>query len=30
MTTENMKLWDAVEKTNPAYTKKAKIGGGDT
>ena len=27
MTTENMKLWDAVEKTNPAYTKKAKIGG---
>ena len=22
-----MKLWDAVEKTNPAYTKKAKIGG---
>ena len=22
-----MKLWDAVEKTNPAYTKKTKIGG---
>lgn len=27
MTTDNLKLWKAVEKTNPAYTKKAKIGG---
>ncbi len=26
-TTENMALWNAVEKTNPAYTKKAKISG---
>jgi hypothetical protein len=24
---ENLKLWNNVEKTNPAYTKKAKIGG---
>lgn len=24
---ENLKLWHAVEKTNPAYTKKAKVGG---
>lgn len=24
---DNMKLWDAVEKTNPAHTKPAKIGG---
>jgi len=24
---ENLKLWNAVEKTNPAYTKKAKVGG---
>ena len=27
MTTENLKLWKAVEKTDPQYTKKAKIGG---
>ena len=26
-TTDNMALWNAVEKTNPAYTKKTKIGG---
>lgn len=24
---ENLKLWDLVEKTNPKYTKKAKVGG---
>jgi len=27
MTTENMKLWSSVEKTDPKHTKKAKIGG---
>lgn len=27
MTTDNLKLWKSVEKTDPAYTKKAKIGG---
>jgi uncharacterized short protein YbdD (DUF466 family) len=27
MNTENMKLWDAVEKTDPKHTKKANIGG---
>ena len=26
MTTDNLKLWKAVEKTDPQYTKKAKIG----
>ena len=24
---DNLKLWDSVEKTNPKYTKKAKVGG---
>lgn len=24
---DNLKLWNSVEKTNPAYTKKAKVGG---
>ena len=27
METDNLKLWHKVEKTNPKYTKKAKIGG---
>ncbi len=27
MTTDNLKLWNAVERTDPKYTKKAKIGG---
>ena len=27
MTTDNLKLWKSVEKTNPNYTKKAKVGG---
>lgn len=27
MTTENLKLWQSVEKTDPKHTKKAKIGG---
>jgi len=27
MTTDNLKLWNAVEKTDPSHTKKAKIGG---
>lgn len=27
MENDNLKLWHSVEKTNPAYTKKAKVGG---
>ena len=27
MQVNNLKLWNSVEKTNPKYTKKAKIGG---
>ena len=27
MNKNNLKLWNSVEKTNPKYTKKAKIGG---
>jgi hypothetical protein len=27
MSNENLNLWKGVEKTNPAYTKKAKVGG---
>jgi len=27
MSKDNLQLWSSVEKTNPAYTKKAKIGG---
>jgi hypothetical protein len=27
MSKENLELWKKVEKTNPKYTKKAKVGG---